>query len=49
MSDNKDEAKKAKAELKGKYLDKFKNEASVANGDYDDLYKLCRKINDACS
>lgn len=48
-SDNQQERKDAKNKLKNRYLEKFKSEASVEAGDFSELYKICKKINKACS
>jgi putative ATP-dependent endonuclease of OLD family len=44
-SDNNDEVKKAKSKLKKKYLEKFKSEAKIQNGDFSEFYKIIGKIN----
>ncbi len=47
-SNETNERKDAKNKLKRKYLEKFKAEASIDNGDYSELYKICKKLNQAC-
>lgn len=47
-SNNSNERRNAKNELKKKYLENFKTEASVDAGDYAELYKICKKLNQAC-
>lgn len=47
-SDDADERKSAKNALKKKCLEKFKEKASVQNRDYENLYEVCKKLNQAC-
>lgn len=48
-SNKTEERTAAKNKLKNRYLEKFKSEASVEAGDFSELYKICKKINTACS
>lgn len=48
-SDIESERKEAQRILKAKYLGKFKTDASITNGDFVNLYKLCQCINKAVS
>lgn len=44
-SDNKDESKKAKNELKKRYYEKFSSSYSIEKGDFSEFYKVIAKIN----
>jgi energy-coupling factor transporter ATP-binding protein EcfA2 len=44
-SDNKEEVKQAKQELKGKYLAEFKASANVADGHFNAFYPIAKKLN----
>ncbi len=46
-SDKKEEVKSAKNNLKKKYLKKFKAEATIEKGYFDEFYKITKKINKA--
>ena len=47
LSDNKDESKSAKSELKKLYLQEFQSKAKPGNEYYQEFYKLTAKLNKA--